>query len=474
MKWILNIVIISCLMIFVSQLDAQDFGRKNALGVRTLLVDYQGPYNGQFGNFQAYKPGFELYYSRAIHPSFNLFVPFRVGLGQLNNEADNFTFVGIDAQLQWHYHRPTKPVTPYLFLGAGPSIMAGEEVHFEIPMGGGLDIHLNNRMALNVFMSYRIGLPGERNSYQHGIGFKYYLVKKAPEKVTEVVSDIDGDGIADQLDECPTIPGLPEFNGCPDTDGDGIPDHLDECPTFAGLADFNGCPDTDADGIPDHLDDCPTVMGPRDNNGCPYNDSDGDGISDDEDKCPNEFGLAEFDGCPDTDGDSIPDHLDDCPLDFGPVHLNGCPDSDGDGVPDYLDKCSYLPGPASNFGCPELKKDDQEVLDKAMRAVQFDLRSSVLRTSSYATLDKIVGLMAKYPQYSLSIEGHTDISGDADFNMLLSDNRAKACYEYLTSKGVDPERMSYRGFGITRPRYDNNTEEGRVLNRRVEFIMLIK
>jgi len=267
---------------------------------------------------------------------------------------------------------------------------------------------------------------------------------------------------------------LPEFNGCPDTDGDGIPDHLDECPTFAGLPEFNGCPDTDGDGVPDHLDDCPTVPGPKDNNGCPYNDADGDGIPDDEDKCPNEFGLPEFDGCPDTDGDGIPDHLDDCPLDPGPAHLNGCPDSDGDGVPDYLDKCPYLPGPASNFGCPELKKDDQEVLDKAMRAVQFDLRSSNLRPSSFATLDLIVNLMAKYPQYSLSIEGHTDISGDADFNMLLSENRAKSCYEYLSSKGVDSDRMSFRGFGITRPRYDNTTEEGRVLNRRVEFIMLIR
>ena len=68
----------------------------------------------------------------------------------------------------------------------------------------------------------------------------------------------------------------------PDTDGDGIPDHLDECPTVPGLPQFNGCPDTDGDGIPDHLDECPDVPGPKENNGCPWPDRDGDGVPDGE------------------------------------------------------------------------------------------------------------------------------------------------------------------------------------------------
>jgi len=448
---LLGSIFIFSLVILSAQ--AQDQARKNAVGVRALMIDYQGPYNGQFENFQAYTPGFEMYYSRSVLPSLNIMVPFRVGLANLNEETTNNTFIGLDLQAQWHYFRPNKKVTPFLFGGLGTAIPNNSSMNLEIPLGGGLDIHLSKNIAMNVFASFRLGLPGERNSYQHGIGFKYYLVKKEVEKAPmkeetkETFSDIDGDGVPDHLDKCPTIPGLPEFDGCPDTDGDGIPDHLD---------------------------DCPTVPGPRENNGCPFDDSDGDGVPDHLDKCPNEFGLAKFDGCPDTDGDGIPDHLDDCPLDPGPAHLKGCPDSDGDGVPDYLDKCPYIPGPASNFGCPELRKDDQAILDKAMRAVQFDLRSSNLRSSSFATLDQIVSLMNKYPEYSLYIEGHTDITGDRDFNMLLSENRAKACYEYLVNKGINPDRMIHRGFGITRPLYDNNTEEGRVLNRRVEFIMKIQ
>ena len=57
------------------------------------------------------------------------------------------------------------------------------------------------------------------------------------------------------------VPGLAEFNGCPDTDGDGITDAKDDCPDVAGTAEFNGCADTDGDGIPDPKDECPTVAG---------------------------------------------------------------------------------------------------------------------------------------------------------------------------------------------------------------------
>ncbi len=474
MKRIILITLVA-IALATSTAIAQSALHKDALGFRSMLVDYQGPYNGEFENFQAYKPGFELFYSRSLHQNFNLFIPFRAGLGRMQESTDNFTFAGLDVQLQWQYKRPNKPVTPYLFAGVGGAMIPDSDMHAEIPLGGGLDIHLSERVSLNTFVSYRLGFPGDLNSFQHGIGFKYHLVKKKKEEkeMEEIFSDIDGDGVPDHLDECPTIPGLPEFDGCPDTDGDGIPDHLDDCPLLAGLPEFGGCPDTDGDGIPDHLDDCPTEPGPKENRGCPYIDSDGDGVPDHLDKCPNEPGLPEFDGCPDTDGDGIPDHLDDCPLDYGPAHLKGCPDTDGDGVPDYMDKCPLIPGPASNFGCPELNKQEKEVLDKAMRSVQFDLGSDNLKSSSFPVLNQIVEILKKYPSYNLSIEGHTDTTGSPEFNLRLSESRAKACKEYLITRGIDPDRMTFKGYGITKPRFDNRTEEGRQLNRRVEFIMLL-
>ncbi len=470
-KALLPVIVVLVLISVVFRLDAQHPGYKQGVGARVMMVDYTGPYTGDFDNFKGYTPAFELFYAHNLHRYLNLVTPFRAGLGKFSEAGSNHSFVGLDLQLHAQYFRPEKPVTPFVFAGAGAVYDIPGDLRFEIPLGIGVDIRLQPQLYLNATMSYRIGLPGETSSFQHGIGFKYLLGRKQQEKT---INDIDGDGIPDHLDECPTIYGLARFNGCPDTDGDGIPDHLDDCPTFAGLAEFDGCPDTDADGIPDHLDACPTAPGPRERNGCPENDSDGDGVPDEKDKCPNEAGLPEYDGCPDSDGDGVPDHLDDCPTEEGLKTLRGCPDSDGDGVPDYLDKCPDLPGPMRNAGCPELKKEEKDILENAMRAVQFNLGSANLKPESFPILDQVAGIMKKYPQYGLSIEGHTDNTGQDEFNLRLSENRAKACLEYLISKGIPSERIHYKGYGMTRPLYDNLSEEGRRLNRRVEFIMTIR
>jgi outer membrane protein OmpA-like peptidoglycan-associated protein len=85
------------------------------------------------------------------------------------------------------------------------------------------------------------------------------------------IQDRDKDGVADDKDACPDVPGLPADNGCPDTDKDGLTDNVDKCPTIAGTAKYNGCPvpDTDNDGVTDEKDKCITIAGPVTNNGCP-------------------------------------------------------------------------------------------------------------------------------------------------------------------------------------------------------------
>ncbi|MDR0558695.1 MAG: thrombospondin type 3 repeat-containing protein [Prevotellaceae bacterium] len=93
--------------------------------------------------------------------------------------------------------------------------------------------------------------------------------KKDRQRAANEIKDSDGDGVPDNVDECPNIYGLSKFNGCPDSDNDGIPDHLDECPDIYGLSKFNGCPDSDDDGIPDPKDACPLEPGDKVNNGCP-------------------------------------------------------------------------------------------------------------------------------------------------------------------------------------------------------------
>ncbi len=198
-------------------------------------------------------------------------------------------------------------------------------------------------------------------------------------------------------------------------------------------------------------------------------DSDADGVPDAEDRCPDQPGPAATMGCPDRDGDAVADSEDLCPDQPGPAALSGCPDGDGDGVPDKDDRCPDKPGPASNFGCPLVSAADLEILHSAVRNVQFATNSANLLASSYAVLDQVAALMERYPEYHLYISGHTDSVGDDKFNLDLSKRRAKACYDYLVSKGVNPGRMRHEGYGETRPIADNSTEAGRARNRRVEF-----
>lgn len=79
--------------------------------------------------------------------------------------------------------------------------------------------------------------------------------------------------------------------------------------------------------------------------------------------------------------------------------------------------------------------------------------------------------MLRYPAYQLSIQGHTDSQGKDEFNLNLSKKRAKSCYDYLLLRSIDAKRIEHDGLGETKPIASNKTAQGRVLNRRVEFVL---
>jgi len=291
-----------------------------------------------------------------------------------------------------------------------------------------------------------------------------------------VDNDSDNDGTPDSRDDCPTTAG--SLRGCPDSDNDNVADKDDLCPTEAGT--LGGCPDVDNDGIADKDDQCPTVAGPPSNNGCPpVVDTDNDGIADKDDQCPTVAGPPSNNGCPpvkDTDNDGIADKDDQCPTVAGPASNNGCPlakDADNDGVTDDKDKCPNAAGPAANSGCPEVKKETKERLDASARAVRFETAKATLKNESFPVLDEVVTIMRQYPDYTLSISGYTDDIGNDERNFRLSQDRAKACYDYLVFRGIKPDRLRHAGFGELRPIADNNTENGREQNRRVEFELVL-
>lgn len=103
-----------------------------------------------------------------------------------------------------------------------------------------------------------------------------------------------------------------------------------------------------------------------------------------------------------------------------------------------------------------------------LKNIFYESGSKELNSSSEVELDKLVDLMKENPTLRIQINGHTDAVGKAADNLSLSNGRAQAVVDYLVKKGVQPARLSFKGFGSTLPIADNNTEEGRAKNRRTE------
>jgi outer membrane protein OmpA-like peptidoglycan-associated protein/tetratricopeptide (TPR) repeat protein len=104
-----------------------------------------------------------------------------------------------------------------------------------------------------------------------------------------------------------------------------------------------------------------------------------------------------------------------------------------------------------------------------LKNIFFESNAYNLKTESASELDILVQLLNENPALKIQINGHTDNIGKAADNMTLSNNRAKAVVTYLTSKGISAARLTFKGFGATKPIADNATDEGRAQNRRTEL-----
>ncbi len=461
------------LFILVLGLHAQDPLRPNTIYGKVLFLDHFSPREGKLSGFDNFSNGFEVGYLRNINKNFNAAIPLKVGVIKLPDETENRRYLGVDFVGQFQYYTEDSRIIPYGLIGLGGVSEGFSRLNFQIPIGAGLHVRLGKYAFINFQAEYRTALTEDRNNFQYGLGLAFMLVdvdeEDLPEPFAGPVSDRDQDGIEDAKDECPDVAGLAVLGGCPDSDGDGIGDNNDECPKKYGPRETNGCPDSDGDGIADSLDECPNQPGTREDNGCPPKDSDNDGFIDREDECPDIKGTLR--GCPDSDGDGIIDSKDECPNAKGEGRFNGCPDTDKDGIPDLKDKCPNSPAPNSATGCPEIRKEDKAVLDYALQAVQFETGKAVLKEDSKVVLDQVIDVMRRYPDFRLEIIGHTDDVGSEINNLKLSQRRAKACYDYLLSKGISADTMNSGGFGESNPIAPNDTKEGRSLNRRVEFIL---
>jgi len=103
--------------------------------------------------------------------------------------------------------------------------------------------------------------------------------------------------------------------------------------------------------------------------------------------------------------------------------------------------------------------------------ILFGFDSSNLSADAKINLDKLVKILNVYPDTDIEVQGHTDSKGSQSYNQSLSENRAGAVSGYLYNNGISNNRIRTKGFGENMPKYDNNTENGRSQNRRVEFLI---
>lgn len=102
-------------------------------------------------------------------------------------------------------------------------------------------------------------------------------------------------------------------------------------------------------------------------------------------------------------------------------------------------------------------------------SVNFTINQATLTDKAKGNLDKLVVIFKENPDTDIDIYGYTDITGREEYNLKLSGQRANAVKTYLSQNGISPKRMKTQGMGIADPIASNNTEEGRIKNRRVEF-----
>ncbi|HEX7810976.1 MAG TPA: OmpA family protein [Burkholderiales bacterium] len=349
----------------------------------------------------------------------------------LGNDISLLGFRGL-----YHFNELPGAWTPFVSFGAGITDPKPGEHDNTALVGVGVKHPINDNLGLRGEVNAHQGFDSGATDLSLFVGLTWSwgggMTKAAASTATAAPSvqdgDADGDGVSDSRDRCSVSPAGAKVNseGCMiDSDGDGVANSLDGCPgTPAGTrVDSQGCP--------------------------PVGDGDGDGVLDSADRCP------------DTPSGSNVDAAGCTPV------TTAIGDSDGDGVADDMDKCSATPSGArvDADGCSARLTEKVGITLK----LNFETDKSAIKPEFSDEIAKVAKFMREYPGSSVVIEGHTDNTGDRDYNQKLSEQRAEAVADSLVrDHGVSADRVKAVGYGDSRPIADNRTAAGRAQNRRVD------
>lgn len=150
-----------------------------------------------------------------------------------------------------------------------------------------------------------------------------------------------------------------------------------------------------------------------------------------------------------------------------------CGDSSFNMFP-FLLKTQKGMGTAFNRDTEATEKPAEEVQEKMWRNLVFGFNRADLQPQSFPVIDSLIEDLSVNPALQVKITGHTDNYGNADYNLNLSEQRAKAVAYYMIGRGISDSRITWVGMGDKYPLADNSTEAGRAVNRRVEFEFYVK
>lgn len=395
--------------------------------------------------------GFSIYNN--LSEKFAYSADFGIGNGYISrNDATPADFEkgwssSLRSDIYYHFSDSRLPVQPFLFSGLQGNLRKGNAL-FSLPIGiGARYMVMNNGGMILAQVGYGLGLTQRmRNNLTYSWGIYLDLKKKkgGASGSDNSLNDTDKDGIIDSQDKCPNEFGLINNNGCPinDKDNDGVADEKDKCPNEFGPVDNNGCPiiDRDKDGVGDLFDKCPELAGPVSNDGCPLSDRDKDGIDDKNDRCPDLPGTPLSNGCPVND-----------------PNAKQAPEVNTD--PIWIAEGNHF---RSVTG------------DSIKYVIYFEFDKYKLTKESVTLLGEVNQYLKENSNWECSMEGHSDLEGDLDYNLRLSIKRAKVAKYQLMKYGTRANKISTNGFGKTRPLVATFQEDLGWMNRRVEALLVRK